>query len=124
MAAVPPRMGTANIHDQTSIERIYPADEFARNSSENDQSNIEVQHGVRVLSVPDGDGNFELQAATKHVGEAGGSVFLAPFRSAYPDLAAGYQSFVKDIITAAQGDAYDPATSPGQGDPRIRGARQ
>jgi hypothetical protein len=116
-------MATANINDPGSIERVYPADAFERDSAENDLPGSEMLKGVRVLSVPDAHGDFELSPATKHVAEAGDSAFLVPYRSSQPDPKSAYRRFLAEIIAATRKN-YDPATSPGQGDPRIRGARQ
>jgi hypothetical protein len=117
-------MATANIHNRSSIELIYSPEEFDRDSVENDRPGIDVLKGVRVLSAPDEHGNFELASAAKHIAEAGDSIFLVPYRSGQSDSEKAYHLFVRDIIEAAQRDGYVAADSPGQGDPRIRGARQ
>jgi hypothetical protein len=116
-------MATANVHDRRSVEIVYPATKFDRDSAINDRPDAEVLHGVRVLSVPDEHGNFELSPATKHVAEAGDTAFLVPYRTGQPAMEHAYYLFITDIIDATRNN-YDPSASPGQGDPRIRGARQ
>jgi hypothetical protein len=59
-------------------------------------------------------------------------VFLAPFHRATPNGRTpahlephqGYDAFVEEIVEAARRFGYHAETSPGPGDPRIRGARQ
>ena len=121
-----------NINDRRSIERIYPADAFARDAAENDRPRIEILKGVRVASAPDADGNFALEPAAHYAGEAPSAVFLAPFhrRTAReyagddPDPRHGYDAFIDEIIDAARRHGYRAVESPGPDDPRLRGARQ
>jgi hypothetical protein len=122
----------ANIHDRRSIERVYPLDAFARDAAENDRPDAGLLHGVRIGSAPDRAGDFEVEPASRHAGEVPGAVFLAPFHRATanehapadPDPHHGYQAFVGEIIDAAQQFGYRAETSPGPGDPRLKGARQ
>jgi hypothetical protein len=122
----------ANIHDRRSIERIYPPEAYARDAAENDRQRVELRHGVRIGSAPDRTGDFDIEAASLHAGEVPGAVFLAPFHhatanehaSADPDPQHGYEGFVAEIIDSAQHFGYRAETSPGHGDPRLRGARQ
>ncbi len=87
---------------------------------------------MRIASAPDGDGNFVLERATHHAGEAPGALFLAPFhrRTAReyagddPDPRHGYNAFIDEIIDAARQNGYRAGESPGPDDPRLRGARQ
>ena len=125
-------MSKANINDRQSIERVYPAEAYAADASENDRHKQEVVKGVRILSAPDAAGNFEFNAATQQVGESPGAVFLAPFHTATaedqapanPDSRHGYDGFIGDIIEAATKFGYRPEQSPGARDPRLRGPRQ
>jgi hypothetical protein len=124
-------MGQANIHDRTSIERIYPADVFARDAAENDRHGVALTHGVRIGSAPDPAGDFALEPASLHAGEVPGAVFRAPFHAAThadapadPDPHDGYDAFISEIIDAARHFGYRAETSPGPGDPRISGLRQ
>ena len=117
-------MATANIHDRDSIKLVYPPDEYERDSAENDRPGVDVLKGVRVMSAPDEDGNFELASAAKHVAEAGDSIFLVPYRTGEPDRETAYHLFIRNIIEAAQRDGYVAANSPKQDNLRIPGARQ
>src|SRR4051812_44743482 len=103
-------MARANINDRGSIECVYPADNFAGDAADNEkQPGNQVLHGVRILSAPDAQGAFELERASRQVGEFGGALFLAPFRRdtgrefarQAPDPAAGYDGFIDEIIAAA-----------------------
>ena len=123
---------TANINDRGSIARIYPPDAFARDAAGNDRQPIEILNGVRIASAPDADGNFALERASHHAGEAPNALFLATFhrRTAGerggdgPDPRRGYEAFIDEIIDAAQRHGYRADESPGPDDPRLRGARQ
>jgi len=125
-------MPTANIRNRASIEQIYPLDAFSRDATENDRPKADVLHGVRVASAPDQAGDFALERATQHAGEAPGAIFLAPFHRATaadragadPDPRHGYEAFLDEIIDNAQRRGYRRETSPGPGDRRIRGLRQ
>lgn len=126
-------MARANINDRGSIERVYPADAFAVDAADNDkQPGNQLLHGVRIVSAPDAQGAFELERASRQVGEAGGALFLAPFRrsmghdfaSRAPDPAAGYDAFIEEIIAAAPCFGFREEASPGQGDARLQGLRQ
>lgn len=91
-------------------------------------------------SAPDEDGNFELQRATRHVGEPPSADYLAPVRrteepldqarnngpaqASRPEPVRGYAQFLDDIVSAAQRFGYRADASPGPGDPRLRGLRQ
>ena len=97
-----------------------------RDAAENDRSGVELLHGVRIGSLPDEAGDFDLEPAARHAGEVPGAVFLAPFHRATatehapadPDPRHGYEAFVAEIIDAAQRFGYSAAASPGPGDPR------
>ena len=125
-------MATANIHDPSSIEQIYPPDAYASDASENERRKPAVLKGVRVTSAPDEAGDFTIERATQQVGEVPGAVFLAPFHRATaqedaavnPESRDGYEAFVSDIIEAAVRFGYRAEESPGRGDARLRGPRQ
>jgi hypothetical protein len=125
-------MAKANIHDRESMGRVYPPEAFARDAGQNDRQKIELLHGVRIGSAPDQDGDFDLEPASLQAGEVPGAVFLAPFHRATPsghtppnaDPHYGYDRFIAEIVEAARRFGYHAETSPGPGDPRIRGARQ
>jgi hypothetical protein len=133
-------MATANVNDRGSLERAYPEDVFANDAAQNDQAKAEVFHGVHIASAPDRDGNFELQRATRHVGEPPSADYLTPVRrtaeplaqarddgpapESAPEPARGYAQFLDDIVNAARRFGYRADESPGPGDPRLRGLRQ
>src|SRR5438874_11265606 len=103
-------MAKANINDRSSIERVYPPDAFAVDAADNGkQPGNQVLHGIRIISAPDAEGMFELERASRQVGEAGGAMFLAPFRrdpgrdfaATASDPAAGYDGFIDEIVAAA-----------------------
>jgi hypothetical protein len=125
-------MPKVRIDDRTALERAYPPDAFAADAARNAAASSEAISGVRILSAPDGAGEFSFERGSRQVGEAA-SVFLAPYRrrgnagepeAASADPHAGYQAFLDDIVDAARRLGYKPEESPGQGDPRIRGLRQ
>ena len=126
-------MAIANIKDRASIERVYPPDAFAVDAADNDkQPGNQVLHGVCIRSAPDAQGAFEVERASRQVGEMGGALFLAPyprsmghdFASRAPDPAAGYDAFIDEIIAAAPCFGFREAEAPGRGDERLQGARQ
>lgn len=123
----------ANIHNRNSIEQIYPLDAYAADAAENDRDKALVLHGVRIAAAPDEAGNFVLERAAHHAGEAPTAAFLAPFHratarefaAADPDPRHGYEAFLDEIIELAQRpETYRAADSPGPGDPRLKGLRQ
>jgi hypothetical protein len=126
-------MAKANINDRTSIERVYPPDAFAVDAADNEkQPGNPVLHGVRIGSAPDAQGMFEIERGSRQVGEVGGAMFLAPFRrdpgrdfaDRAPDPAAGYDSFIDEIVAAAPCFGFREEASPGVGDARLQGPRQ
>jgi hypothetical protein len=132
-------MATANVNDRGSLERAYPEDVFANDAAQNDQAKAKVFHGVHIASAPDKDGNFELQRATRHVGEPPSADYLTPVRRteepldrahngpaqvSRPEPGRGYAQFLDDIVNAAQRFGYRADESPGPRDPRLRGLRQ
>ena len=133
-------MPKVNIHRRSTLEEIYPPDDFASDAAQNGRVPNTVLSGVRVLSGPDAAGDFELERAAQQVGEAASATFLAPHRredrtidagrdspatiSADPDPRAGYDAFLADIVAAAQRFGFEPDESPGRDEPRLRGSRQ
>jgi hypothetical protein len=135
----------ANIHDRAGIETIYPEEVFAFEAGENSRATTTVHKGVRILSEVDGNGNFEIERASRQVGEAGGpdqAIFLSPDLVSSADaLVAGggygttiqrergrlahkavdYVAFIDRIIEAAKQAEIRPAP---RGDERLRGPRQ
>ena len=74
-------METANVNDPASVETIYSRADFEREARLNAQDKTTIQHGITILSAPDGDGNFSLMRASRHVGEVGESshsIFVGP----------------------------------------------
>ena len=125
-------MSKANIHHRQSLEAAYPPEAFAGDAAQNGRSDSQRISGVRILSAPDAAGDFELERAAQQVGEATSPAFLAPHRrddrlaaaATEPDPRQGYDSFLDDLAAAAQRHGFDPDTSPGRADPRLRGLRQ
>jgi hypothetical protein len=133
-------MPKANIHLRNTLEAVYPPDAFAADAAQNGRTATTVMSGVRILSAPDADGDFDLERAAQQVGEATPPTFLAPHRredrtvdagrdspttmSADPDPRAGYEAFLADIITAALRFGFRPEESPGLDEPALRGLRQ
>lgn len=137
-------MQRANIHDRESIERIYPRAVFEREAQNNTRAKATVLYGVRIHSVPDGGGAFQLTRASHHVGEdesAANSLFLCPFahetafaerrddygavderQNALAGVRGDYDAFIDKIIATARTARFDRA--PGRGDVRLRGLRQ
>jgi hypothetical protein len=74
-------MSKANIHDRTSIERLYDRETYENDARRNSTGNAAVLHGVRIMSAPDDKGDFDLVRGSRHAGEApseGNVPFLAP----------------------------------------------
>ncbi len=121
-------MAKAKIDDRAVLERIYPAEAFAADAAQNDLASSTVLRGVRVLSAPDDNGEFDVEPGSRQVGETAASPFLAPHRQAgdrpAADLCAGYEEFLHDIVDAARRFGFAAEDTPGRGDPRIRGLRQ
>ncbi len=121
-------MARAKIDDRALLERIYPAEAFAADAAQNDLASTTVLRGVRVLSAPGNNGEFDLEPGSRQVGEAAAAPFLAPHRQAgdrpVSALRAEYEQFLHDVVEAAQRFGFEAQDTPGQGDPRIRGLRQ
>jgi hypothetical protein len=121
-------MAKANIQDRATLERAYPFEAYARDAAQNTLAGSETVRGIRILSAPDGVGTFELEPASRHVGETVGAAFLVPQRrnvgSGEIDQRASYEHFLDEIVAAAQTSGFEPEQAPGRNDPRIRGLRQ
>jgi hypothetical protein len=113
-------MARVSIYDRSTLERAYPAEDFARDAARNETTDA-VRHGVMIGRAPDKNGWFELERAARHAGEAEGKHFLEP---AQAHGSEGYARFLDDIIDTARRFGFRPEESPGPGDPRIRGLRQ
>lgn len=132
-------MAIVNVNDRGSLECVYPEDAFARDAAQNERASNELLHGVLIGSAPDDTGCFELDRATRHVGEPETPHFLAPTRRdeelieegdhhsprqvAPPQPTAGYSQFLRDIIETAQRVGFRADQSPGYGEPRLKGFR-
>jgi hypothetical protein len=138
-------MPDANINERSSIERLYPREDFDRDAGENSDAKATVHRGLRIVSPIDGEGRFSAERGSRHVGEGdpeGDTVFVAPFLGAgpaplqqsgayggpaeteEPSAAPGrkaqdYHAFVDRIIAAAKGADFKPAV--GRHDGRLRG---
>ncbi len=115
------------INDRAALEGAYPPDAYVADSAENSAASNEAVSGVRILSAPDGAGEFSLERGRRQVGETASAVFLAPYRptgnagapeAAAADPRAGYEAFLDEITEAAQRFGFRPGESPGQGEPR------
>jgi hypothetical protein len=137
-------MASARLTDRNSLYAAYPRDQFERDAAGNSDIKTEVLSGVVLLSAPDPAGRFELDRASRHVGEvapSGPSVFLYPVlgdaqgglagaRPGYGNEEPGgaaqpapdYEAFLDRIAAAARGLTDRP--SPGRGDARLQGERQ
>ena len=138
-------MPDANVNDRSSVERLYPRDDFDRDAGENSDAKATVHRGLRIVSPVGPDGRFGAERGLRHVGESdpeGDTVFVAPFLAqgfaplrgtdAYGgaaetgDAPAGggrkdqdYRAFIDRIIEAARAAEFKPAV--GQHEDRLRG---
>jgi hypothetical protein len=117
-------MTVANIDDRASLERAYPEGSFASDAAQNELVPNTVLHGVRIGSAPDDSGCFELERASRHVGEPETPHFLAPAQEGLADRRRGYDQFLDDIVAAAKRSGFRQDESPGLGEVRLRGLRQ
>src|SRR5882724_4747541 len=85
-------MPSANIHRRDTIERIYPPDAFASDAAQNGQVTNQLVHGVRILSAPNAEGDFDFERAIHHVGEPASPIFLTPYRREGRLISAGRDS--------------------------------
>jgi len=138
-------MPEANVNDRSSVERLYPREEFEREAAGNSDAKATVHRGLRIVSPVDREGRFSAERASRHVAEGdpeGDTVFLAPFlaRAGAPlrqsetyggsvetgdAVAAGsekgqdYRAFVDRIIQAAKSAEFKPAV--GRDEERLHG---
>src|SRR5215204_3255453 len=62
-------MASAKLDDRASLSAAYPREQFERDAARNADIKTEVLSGVVLLSAPDATGRFQLDRATRHVGE-------------------------------------------------------
>ena len=121
-------MARANIQDRATLERVYPFEGYASDAAQNSLAEGQIVRGIRILSGPDAVGTFDLEPASRHVGETAGAPFLAPQRrdggSGEIDPRASYDEFLDEVIAAARRFGFEPEQSPGRNDSRLRGLRQ
>jgi hypothetical protein len=113
----------ANIRDRAGLERFYPRADFETEAQANRRGDAAVLKGLRIDSMPDENGAFDVVRAARQIGEAdnpANSLFLCPY--AQGDRALDYGGFLDKIIAAAESAQLD--RSPGPGDARLRGPRQ
>ena len=137
-------MASARLDDRSSLSTAYPREQFERDAARNADIKTEVLSGVLLLSAPDAAGRFELDRATRHVGEvapSGDTRFLYPVlgdaegglggqRPGYGNEEAGggarpapdYEAFLDRGAAAARSLVH--RQSPGRDDARLRGERQ
>jgi hypothetical protein len=68
----------ANIHRRDALRLAYPPDAFAGDAAQNGGAPSELLRGVRILSAPDANGDFDFKLTTQQIGEAASKAFLAP----------------------------------------------
>ena len=136
-------MPEANIKDRSSVERLYPREDFDRDAGENADAKATVHRGLRIVSPVDRNGMFSAERGSRHVGESdpeGDTVFLAPFltKGLGPLRETGayggptdagptdggrkdqdYRAFIDSIIEAAGRAEFKPAV--GRNEDRLRG---
>ena len=137
-------MASARLDDRSSLSAAYPREQFERDAASNADVKTEVLSGVLLLSAPDLGGRFELDRATRHVGEV---ALSADTRFLYPSLgdaqarlggtgpgygneepgrgarrAPDYEAFLDRVADTARSLVH--RESPGRDDPRLKGERQ
>ncbi len=138
-------MSRANIHDRSTLEQLYPRNVFEQDAARNAEAKAQVLHGVRIMSPPDEQGDFDLAVMSKHVGEAdpeSDTTFLAPvLQRSYDALAESpaygapegkgnalarvedkgdeYAAFLDRVIETAKAADFKPPI--GRNEPRLRG---
>jgi hypothetical protein len=137
-------MPSAQLDDRGSLAAAYPREQFERDAARNAEVKRETLSGVVLLSAPDAAGWFEIDQASRHVGEvapSGDTAFLYPTlgdaegslagaRSGYANEEAGlgsgrsadYDAFLDRVVATVRG--LRARQSPGRDDPRLKGARQ
>jgi hypothetical protein len=130
-------MAKVNINDRRSLERAYPRNAFAGDAAHNARGSVEVVNGVRIASAPDATGCFDVEPASRHIGEPPSPYFLSPVRRttelvdaghaprqvASPQPDDGYEQFLDAVMEAAQRHGFRPEEAPGRNEPRLRGFR-
>ncbi len=109
-------MSKVHVGDRGSLEHAYPPDMFASDAAQN-QGVSEIVRGS-AFGARARSGVFDLEHATRHVGEPETPYFLAP------RLSGDHGQFLDDIVAAAKRFGYRADESPGIGDPRLHGLRQ
>jgi hypothetical protein len=127
-------MSKANIHRRETLEQVYSPDAFANDAAQNGSSSNELVRGVRILSAPDAAGEFDFERGSRQVAEASSAAFLAPYRREAGVVNVGldsplypreeYETFLAEIVAAAQQFGFKPEETPSRDDPRLRGLRQ
>jgi hypothetical protein len=138
-------MRDANVNDRSSVERLYPREDFEREAAGNSDAKATVHRGLRIVSPVDREGRFSAERASRHVAEGdpeGDTVFLAPFLTQADaplrqsetyggavqtgDALAGgsqkaqdYRTFVDRIIHVAQSAEFKTAV--GRNEERLHG---
>ena len=74
-------MASAQLEDRGSLAAVYSREQFDWDAARNAEVKAETLSGVVLLSAPDAAGRFEIDRASRHVGEvaqSGDTVFLYP----------------------------------------------
>lgn len=139
-------MGTANINDRASLEKLYSREQFEQDAARNIAVNTSVVHGLLVTSAPDGTGAFSVAGLSRQVGEGdpeGDSLFFIPhLHEASEGLVAApyggereradseakidrrgadYKRFLDRVLTAVRSAEFK--TPIGRDDERVKGFR-
>ena len=140
-------MCRVNIYNRSTVEQVYPRGAFDRDSRVNSEAKAVVRHGVRIISSPDANGDFDLARASHHVAEHNPEsdvVFVFPHTwrghdawmldpdygkprekgdalAAIRDEGDYYDAFVSRIIDNAKSAEFKPAI--GFRESRLRGFR-
>ncbi|WP_207480389.1 hypothetical protein [Arenibaculum pallidiluteum] len=138
-------MAIANVRDPASIAAVYPPEAFDRDARANAAPEATSHRGLRILSPPDGAGDFEVEPARHDVGEIADDPFMAfvcpflqetgaellkndtayggPLDAGAPrlDPAERYRAFLEEVVEAAR--TLRPRDRINLDDPRLRGFR-
>ena len=85
-------MRRANINDRQTVEAVYPFEAFEEDAARNALDKSQVVHGIRIDSVPDAQGWFDLIRARRHVGELTGSSEAVFLHAEEPHLSGPMQN--------------------------------
>jgi len=124
----------ANVRDRRSVEEIYPQEAFAFDAGINSRARTTIHNGVRILSSIEENGDFEIERASRQIGETGrgpdAAIFLSPNLISAADAlvegggygttsqrkhgaqghkAADYHAFIDSITEAARQADIRPA---------------